>query len=786
MKIVKKIKNKLWKIARKTARKSKNIFVQPNKAVILIYHRVYHFENDPQLLAVTPKRFEAQIKHLKENYHVLSLQQLVCHLKKGKVPDNAVVITFDDGYADNLYFAKPILEKYNVPATVFVTAGMLGRNTEYWCDELERIFMENEIYKPLEIQINDKVYSWNITKKEDLTKVYHQLSSVIKDVPSAVREEKMAQLRTWAGICEIGRESHRFLTEAELIKLAEGDLIEIGAHTMTHCVLAVETPEQQQWEITESKKVLENILGKKVESFSYPYGLLTDFSTEAAWKVEAAGFNCGIANEQHGIEFEWDIYKLPRRIVRNWDINLFQEKMHFFFSRKTTVAQGIQNKWQVMILPQKMYQRELLPRVKKYEKKTAGLLLKEFSPYRILHINTLDNKGGAARIAHNLHDYINQSGRHSEMIVDRAVTDQDDTDIIQRDFSEQQRLLWYAQKNMGWLDFFNLATFKIKDMAQFKNSDILHLHNLHGGYFSYFALPELSALKPTVWTLHDMQAITGHCGCSLECEKWLTGCGDCPDLSIYPGIERDTTSFLWETKRKIFEKSDLTIVCPSNWLKNIVEKSILKEKDIRLIHNGIQTDVFKMQEQEKARRYLGLPRDKKILLFCAEGGTGNFLKGGNYLVQAYEALKHRADLFFVTIGGNKDDTKENWLNIDYIHDTWRLAQYYAASDLFVYPSLAESFGLVVGEAMACGTPAVAFSVGGIPEIVNHMETGYLAEYKDAADFIKGILYFIDDPEKLKKAGQKASLDIHENFSLQKMINEYLALYEELLGGTHGA
>ncbi|MDT3698284.1 MAG: glycosyltransferase family 4 protein [Thermincola sp.] len=401
---------------------------------------------------------------------------------------------------------------------------------------------------------------------------------------------------------------------------------------------------------------------------------------------------------------------------------------------------------------------------------------------RILHVNTLDCVGGAAKAAFRLNNRLINAGYSSRILVDNVISDDPNVEELLRDNSTKQKLLYTAQQELGWLDFFHLASHRIKDLDIFQQSDLIHLHNLHGGYFSPFALPELTALKPTVWTLHDMQAITGHCAHSFDCERWLTGCGSCPDLNIYPAISKDTSAFLWKTKKKIYAHSNLTIVCPSKWLKDKVERSILGDKDVRLIYNGIDNSVFKALDKHQARKELNLPLGKKILLFTAHEGTGNYWKGGDFVDKAYQRLQDRQDILFLNAGviSAAKGKGDSWVNVPYITDEYTLAKYYSAADLFIYPSLADNCPLVVLESLSCGTPVVAFRTGGIPELVQHMKTGYLADYKNSSDFVHGIKLLLEDNELLSQMHIAAPMAVQQRFTLPKMAEDYITLYKEII------
>lgn len=429
-------------------------------------------------------------------------------------------------------------------------------------------------------------------------------------------------------------------------------------------------------------------------------------------------------------------------------------------------------------IAKKIFNEYIQPKLKKYTK--SEINNQKFS--NILHINTAAGKGGAAKIAHELlNKSLIQRGYNSKILVNESCLNDDSIGMIEHKNLALHKLLHKYQRKNGLIDFFNLDSFNIKSLNSFKNADIIHLNNLHGNYFSIFNLPEITALKPTIWTLHDEYAITGHCAFTLNCEKWQTGCGNCTNLTAYPKLKKDTTKYLFDIKQKIYENSDFTIVCYSYWLKDKLSKSILKDKEIRLIYNGINEKIFINTEKKQAREKLDLPLDKKILLFSANGGIKNPQKGGQYVLEAYEHFKCYEDIVFLCIGGkNKEFNAPNWIDIPYINDENIMALYYSAADLFIYPSLAETFGLVLAEAMSCELPVVSFKNSAIQEVVSHNQTGYLAENENIKDFINGINYFLENEETRIMASKQSRNIVLEKFTLDKMVDNYIALYNEIL------
>jgi len=407
---------------------------------------------------------------------------------------------------------------------------------------------------------------------------------------------------------------------------------------------------------------------------------------------------------------------------------------------------------------------------------------------KILHVSTLDNVGGAARVAYYLKEAYNKIGHKSKILVGNKTGDF--KGIVQIPRYHIEKVTRFASRlfSLQYLGYLN--SFKIKRMDVFLDSDIIHFHNLHGDYFNFLALPGLTKSKPSVWTLHDIWAITGRCAFSYGCDRWQVGCGKCPDISYYPATKRDTSKLLWLIKKWVYNRSKLVIVTPSKWLKNLVENSILADKEIHLIYNGVDHHKFHPVDKPIIRKKLGLPEDKIILMFIASGGINNPQKGGKYLLESLKNVLSK-NVFFLNIGSS-DKLDEiihkevDYLSIPYIHDEDLLPEYYASSDLLLFPSTEENCPLVILEAMACGTPVVAFNTGGIPELIEHLKTGYVAKYKDVDDFTNGINQFISDDSLRELASKQAREVIENHFTHDKMTDLYLELYRNTIKKVPGA
>src|SRR3990167_82636 len=398
----------------------------------------------------------------------------------------------------------------------------------------------------------------------------------------------------------------------------------------------------------------------------------------------------------------------------------------------------------------------------------------------ILQINTVDARGGAAQVAFNLKRELEKKGHQSSMFVGRKYSDNPDVfvlnDILSFSGKVRRKLAYWLAND---IDVFNSD--HILKTEQFKEADIIHCHNLHTNYFNLDTLSEISKLKPVIWTLHDMWPITAHCAHSFDGALKENGFFTCPSLDIYPSISWHNEKYLEKRKSKIYKNSNLHIAIPSKWLADKVRQGVLKDKPLSIIYNGIDNSVFRLYDKQESRQSLGLPADKRIVLIVAKRGASNPWKGGNYAQEAMRAFKDNPGAFFVDLGGNTDETNDGVRTIGYTSNQTTLAKYYSAADILLYPSIADNCPLVVLEAMACGLPAVSFNTGGIPELVDHQKTGYVARYKDTEDLLVGIQWLLSrSPAEYSVMSEALITKARSGFSLHTMTEKYLELYKSLL------
>ena len=302
------------------------------KTAVLYYHRVYEKKCDINLLCVTPKKFEQQMKYLKKNFNILRFEEDWTRSDR-----DSIVITFDDGYLDNLTYALPILEELQIPATIFVSTGTLSDIRELWWDELETLLLTDGDYSDV-FRLQDDIYNceWRTDTYEFRLNCYKALHYLMKNHVNPLKREKwFEQLWKWRGETRYVNTGNSTLSDRTCQELAKSKYITIGAHTVSHPSLAKLKFEEQKSQIQQSVAYLENLLQKKIDMFSYPFGVESidfDESTIAACKVsgirKAASVNEGLWQEQ------LNPYAIPRNSIGNWGLYEFKSKINKLFGKE--------------------------------------------------------------------------------------------------------------------------------------------------------------------------------------------------------------------------------------------------------------------------------------------------------------------------------------------------------------------------------------------------------------------------------------------------------------------
>ncbi len=418
---------------------------------------------------------------------------------------------------------------------------------------------------------------------------------------------------------------------------------------------------------------------------------------------------------------------------------------------------------------------------------------------KIVHINNSDVIGGAAVAANRLNVALRNYGVDSNMLVQNAKTDADGIVPIGRGrLHKGKAFARFVYERLAFLPYEKNAVLRyafspanvgvdISEHPLVKDADIIHLHWINQGYISLKGLKKLfDTGKPIVWTLHDMWSFTGGCHYAGTCLEFLERCSFCAFLKK-PG-KKDLSAKQFVIKKQLYSKVLLHPVACSKWMRALSSESVLfRNKDVSAIPNPIDTGVFKPMDKIACRKELGLPTDKKLLLFGAVN-ISDLRKGARYLFEALNILIESFPVFkenveIVVFGKIPLETKESIPctihSMKYISDVTELVKLYNASDIFVLPSLQDNLPNTVMESMACGTPVVGFRTGGVPEMIKHKHSGFLAEGKNALSLATGIYetLFLLDIEKMSKNARKKVLS---DYAGNVVAKQYVEVYQKLL------
>lgn len=422
-------------------------------------------------------------------------------------------------------------------------------------------------------------------------------------------------------------------------------------------------------------------------------------------------------------------------------------------------------------------------------------MLKKDAALNLLMLNTYDNAGGAAIATYRLHRGLRSIGINSRLMVSYKGTD--DPTVVGRGpqtglqkvitllYSRRDERItrYYRAKGSGEFSPARCPDQLVPRVSAF-NPDIVHLFWVNSGFMKIETLRQFKS--PIVWTLHDMWPFTGGCHYDAECGKFRQSCGKCPILDS--GSEHDLSRQVWERKKKSWRDVPIVVVATSRWLADMARSSSLfKDQRIEVIPNGIDTEKYKPLDKQAARQAYGLPQDKHLVLFSAMGATTDKRKGNQFLVPALKKLAlagWEGNTELVVIGEsapvNPPDLGMKIHYMGYLHDEISQILLYSAADVTVAPSMQENLSNTVMESLACGTPVVAFNIGGMPDMIDHQGSGYLASPFASDDLAAGIMWVLENNERHAMLSRQARKTVLERYALKTVANQYQALYQDIL------
>ncbi|MCC8406078.1 MAG: glycosyltransferase family 4 protein [Rickettsia endosymbiont of Ecitomorpha arachnoides] len=324
---------------------------------------------------------------------------------------------------------------------------------------------------------------------------------------------------------------------------------------------------------------------------------------------------------------------------------------------------------------------------------------------------------------------------------------------------------------------------KIIKMPAFQEADLIHLHIIHSGYFSISDLSMITDLKPTIWTLHDPWAMTGHCIHPFECKRWMIGCGECPDLTIPFPLKKDNTKLLFDYKRQAYKNAKFELVVASKWMYDMVKLSpLFEEVSVHQIPFGLDLKFFSPDAAPKARKQFGISEDMLVICFRSDD---NPFKGLQHIIQALEKIETKQLVCLLTLGSNynllkKFENRFKIINLGWINNEETIRNALVASDIFLMPSIAESFGMMAVEALACSKPVIVFDKTALPEVVYAPEVGVSVPLNDSEALYQALQNLIDNPNERAERGKKGR-EIAELYYNEETQAKHLAeLYKNIV------
>ncbi|QXE92321.1 glycosyltransferase family 4 protein [Geomonas subterranea] len=413
---------------------------------------------------------------------------------------------------------------------------------------------------------------------------------------------------------------------------------------------------------------------------------------------------------------------------------------------------------------------------------------------KVLLLNTFYGEGGAARAAARLHSALRDASVDAHMLVQKAPAERypqvhapqsltERVSALLKPPLETLPLSLYPRRSRAPF-FANLLPDHVLPRLRHIDPQLVHLHWVSAGFLRIETIPKLR--RPMVWTLHDSWAFTGGCHLPMDCRRYTGTCGRCPVLGS--NCEMDLSRWTWRRKAKAWQGVPLTVVTPSRWLARCAKESALfRDLRVEVIPNGLDLTRIPGVTRDTAREMFGFSPDKRYILFGAFSATSDKNKGFQYLAPALAKLREAgfgAECEIVVFGSPEpEDAPDFGLRthyLGYLHDELTLNLLYSAVDLFVAPSMQENLPNTIMEAMACGTPSVAFNVGGIPDLVDHKVNGFLATPFQPESLAEGMAWVLKREVPSEVLDAACRQKIARQFDIVTCAERYLRLYEELV------
>jgi glycosyltransferase involved in cell wall biosynthesis len=429
-----------------------------------------------------------------------------------------------------------------------------------------------------------------------------------------------------------------------------------------------------------------------------------------------------------------------------------------------------------------------------YFKCTLNVFLKEV---KIVHINTYYSNGGAGRACQRLNQALVRSGINSTIWVNFSFDNNTSNNFSTGFFRKwvtaagiilERIVAKFLLKPLKTPFSFPIWGRDISGHPAVKEADIIHLHWVNHSFLRPRDLARLARLdKPIVWTFHDSNAFTGGCHVRYGCDHFHQECGNCPLLKN--AHSEDLSHKIWKARERAYSHLPFSVIAPSRWMmESVLASKLLGGRQILQIPNTLDTAIFKPADRTEARNTLGLDQDRFTMLSGFMPSRKDLHKGTSYLLEALEIFianhPEARDRVQLVVFGNRGTGTETEFPIPAtflgtISDDKKLALCYSAADAFLAPSLEDNLPNTVMESLSCGTPVIAFTTGGIPDMVGHLQNGYLAKYRSAEDLATGIKWIYDHRDN-QQIRQNARTTVETRFSEEIIARQHITHYTHLL------
>lgn len=404
---------------------------------------------------------------------------------------------------------------------------------------------------------------------------------------------------------------------------------------------------------------------------------------------------------------------------------------------------------------------------------------------RILHVNNIDIVGSRFN-GHDMQRTLNKQGINAKQMVMEQLGDDPNTILLARGFEEpflRHHCMQFERDN-SIHGLIYPYSWRIMQHQEFKKASVVHYHLLHNYFGSLALFPEMTALKPSVLTVHDPWIFTGHCVYPMECDRWMSGCGNCPNLNLIFKMQNDNTSHMWKIKKAAYESSDLDLVVASDFMLDMVRRSPITShiEQVHLIPFGIDTDLFtEKPDIKELRNKYHIDPNGFTLFFRADHSP---YKGLPIILDMIKKLDLKTQFNVVTVGEKgivpKRPGKYKLYDFGWVTDDKKLAELFALSDVFLMPSSAEAFGLMAIEAMASAKPLIVADGTSLPKVSFAPDCGVAIPQGDADKFAAVVTRLSRSPEECEKRGNLGRELVKKHYRYEQYVENHVKLYEQII------